>query len=206
MNLNHSVQFFDTQFQQQVRNRDFQLNPFELAALPHLYGRVLEYGCGMGNLAFEAAKRGCSVVAFDASPAAIAHIQQRAASEALPVEAALADLRDYDLTEEFDAVVSIGLLMFFDCSTASRVLARLQSCVREGGVAVVNVLIEGTTYLDMFDINDHCLFFRSEMESSFKGWSILQSKFQDFDAPGGRKKAFVTVIAQKWRIHHVVGV
>jgi tellurite methyltransferase len=205
LNLNHSVQFFDTQFQQQVRNREFQLNPFELAALPHLYGRVLDYGCGMGNLAFAAAKRGCSVVALDASPTAIAHIQQRATFEALPVEAALADLRDYDLTEEFDAVVSIGLLMFFDCSTAFRVLSRLQSCVREGGVAVVNVLIEGTTYLDMFDIKEHCLFSQSEIESRFKGWSILQSEFQDFEAPGARKKAFVTVIAQKSRIHHVAG-
>ena len=97
MNLNHSVQFFDTQFQQQVRNRDFHLNPFELAALPHLYGRVLEYGCSM-TTSFRGNKRSCSVVA-SASPAAMAHIQQRTASKNTPVEAALADLRDYDLTE-----------------------------------------------------------------------------------------------------------
>jgi tellurite methyltransferase len=189
MNSNHSIRFFDTQFQKQAREGDLQLNPFELAALPHLHGRVLDYGCGMGNLAFEAAKRGCTVLALDASPAAIAHIQQRAAAEALPVEAGLVDLRTFELHEDFDAVVAIGLLMFFDCPTAFKVLANLQAHVREGGIAVVNILIEGTTFL----------FPRTELESRFAGWSILHSQFDDFDAPGGRKKAFATIIAQKPR-------
>lgn len=197
MNTNRSVQFFDTQFQQQTKQRDFRLNPFELAALPHLHGRVLDYGCGMGNLAFAAAGRGCSVLALDASPAAITHIQQRAAAEGLPVQAVLADLRDYRLDEDFDAVVSIGLLMFFDCPTALHALSNLQAHVRAGGIAVINVLMEGTTYLDMFEVKSHCLFSRTELESRFAGWKILRSEFSNFDAPGGRNKAFATVIAQK---------
>lgn len=205
MNTNRSVQFFDTQFQQQARERDFRLNPFELATLPHLHGRVLDYGCGMGNLAFAAAERGCSVLALDASPAAITHIQQRAATEALPVQAALADLRDYRLDEDFDAVVSIGLLMFFDRPTAFNALSNLQAHVREGGIAAINVLVEGTTYLDMFDVKSHCLFSRTELESRFAGWRIIRSEFSNFDAPGGRNKAFATIIAQKPTIHHVAG-
>ncbi len=205
MNPNDSVKFFDTQFQQQARDRDFHLNPFELAALPHLRGRVLDYGCGLGNLAFAAAERGCSVLALDASPAAITHIKQRAAVEALPVHAALADLRDYELDEDFDAVVSIGLLMFFDCPTAFKALSNLQAHVREDGIAVVNVLIEGTTYLDMFDARGYCLFSRAELGSRFAGWRILRSEFSDFEAPGGRNKSFATVIAQKPRIHHEAG-
>ena len=205
MNASDSIKFFDTQFEQQARDRDFRLNPFEHAALPHLHGRVLDNGCGLGNLAFAAAERGCSVLALDASPAAISHIKQRAAAEALPVHAALADLRHYELDEDFDAVVSIGLLMFFDCPSAFKVLSNLQAHVREGGIAVVNVLIEGTTYLDMFYASGHCLFSRTEFESRFAGWSILCSEVSDFDAPGGRKKSFATVIAQKPRIHHESG-
>ncbi|MDO8787927.1 MAG: hypothetical protein Q7J42_07635 [Sulfuritalea sp.] len=69
-----SVAFFDKQFQQQVRDLDFKLNPFELVALPYLEGRVLDFGCGMENLAMAAAQRGCSVVELDASPAAIGHL------------------------------------------------------------------------------------------------------------------------------------
>ncbi len=200
MNTNDSVKFFDAQFQQQVRDRDFRLNPFELAALSYLHGRVLDYGCGLGNLAFAAARRGCSVVALDASPAAIAHIEQRAAAEALSVHAALADLRNYQLNEEFDAVVCIGLLMFFDCPSAFKVLSNLQAHVREGGLAVVNVLVEGTTYFEMFDARDHCLFPRTELASRFADWRILRSEFSDFEAPGGRNKAFATIVARKPRI------
>ena len=197
MNSDLSIQFFDKQFAEQSRTGDCKLNPFELAAIPHLKGRVLDYGCGMGNLAFAAAERGCDVLALDASPAAIGHIQQRAAAEALPVHGAVADLRDYELDEDFDAVVSIGLLMFFDCPTAFRALSNLQARVREGGVAVVNVLVEGTTYLEMFDAKSHCLFSRSELESRFSGWNILHSEFNDFEAPGGTNKAFATLIARK---------
>src|SRR5665647_2708874 len=67
MDPNLSVRFFDTQFQQQVRQTDLPLNPFEQTALSYLHGHVLDYGCGLGNLAVAAAQRGCSVVALDAS-------------------------------------------------------------------------------------------------------------------------------------------
>lgn len=201
MNKNHSVNFFDAQFRKQTQEHDFRLNPFELAALPHLRGRVLDFGCGMGNLAFAAAERGCSVLAFDASTTAVTHIQQRAEAESQPVQAALADLRNYEIDGEFDAVVSIGLLMFFDCPSALKTLDSLKAHVKEGGIAAVNVLIEGTTYLDMFDPDDHCLLSRGEMESRFAGWHILRSEVSEFDAPGATRKVFVTVIAQKPQRH-----
>jgi len=197
MTPTHSVHFFDKKFQQQAKAGDFHLNPFETVTLNYLQGRVLDFGCGMGNLSFAAARRGCSVWALDASPAAIQHIQQRARDERLPVYAELADLRNYGLDGEFDAVVSIGLLMFFDCPTALATLEKLKSHVREGGIAAINVLIEGTTYLDMFDPDSHCLFSRIEIESRFADWTILYSAFSDFAAPEGRNKAFATVIAQK---------
>ena len=197
METNSSIAFFDNQFQQQVRDQDFKLNPFELTALPHLRGHVLDFGCGMGNLAIAAAKRGCSVLALDASCSAISHLRQRALDEALPVKAIEADLRHHEIGEDFDCVVSIGLLMFFDCATAFRVLSMLQASVRPGGVAVINVLIEGTTYLDMFQPDHYCLLARDELERHFTGWNIIHSEFRDFDAPGQTIKSFITLIAQK---------
>ena len=199
MALNHSIQFFDDQFQRQLTVGDLALNPFEEMALPHLHGRVLDFGCGMGNLAVAAARRGCSVVALDGSSAAIGHLQRRASQESLAIEAIQADLRSYEITEDFDTVVSIGLLMFFDCPTALRSLANLQARVREGGIAFINVLVAGTTYLDMFEPDGHCLFSRSEIEQRFAGWNILHTGFRDFDAPDYRLKSFVTIIAQKPR-------
>ena len=197
MEYNTSVHFFDTQFQRQVGTADFTLNPFERAVLPHVDGRVLDYGCGLGNFAVAAARKGCSVKALDGSHTAIAHLRRVAEEQQLPIEAAEADLRAYELTEDFDAVVSIGLLMFFDCDTAFRQLRGLRQHVRPGGVAAINVLVDGTTYLDMFDPAAHCLFARGELHSQFAGWQILHSEHQDFAAPKGQLKSFVTVVARR---------
>ncbi|WP_298826243.1 methyltransferase domain-containing protein [uncultured Piscinibacter sp.] len=192
-----SIRFFDAQFQRQVREAETGLNPFEQVALPYLHGRVLDYGCGLGNLAVAAARGGCSVVALDASHTAIEHLQQVARDESLDLQAGEADLRTHALNEDFDAVVCIGLLMFFDCPTADAQLRHLQAHVRPGGVAVVNVLVEGTTYRDMFDPSAHCLFARDELQQRFAGWEILHAEQQDFAAPRALVKAFVTVVARR---------
>ena len=197
MDPTSSVRFFDTQFQDQVRVGDLKLNPFEQLALPYLRGRVLDYGCGLGNLAVAAAERGCSVVALDASHTAIDHLRRIAIERSLRIEAAEADLRTHELTGEFDSVVSIGLLMFFDCATAFRQLQSLQSHLRRGGIAVVNVLVEGTTYLDMFDPMDHCLFSRGAVQTRFADWDIVHSEYQDFVAPKQQVKSFFTLVARK---------
>ena len=193
----HSVEFFDRQFQRQIREHEFALNPFETAVLPHLHGRVLDFGCGLGNLAFEAAARGCSALALDASEAAIAHVRRRAAAEGAAVQGECADLRRYRIAEPFDAVVSIGLLMFFDCPAARAALGRLQAAVRPGGIAAINVLVEGTTYLEMFGPDPYCLFGRGELQADFAGWEVLYAEAARFEAPHGTVKAFETIVARR---------
>jgi tellurite methyltransferase len=192
-----SIRFFEQQFQRQLGAADLRLNPFEERALPHLRGRVLDYGCGLGNLAVAAARQGCTVTALDGSPTAIAHLRSAAKADGLTIEALQADLRSFAVQGEFDTVVSIGLLMFLDCTTALCKLAELQSHLRPGGIAIINVLEEGTTYLDMFDPEGHCLFGPQEIAQHFAGWEILSLKHEDFPAPGGLVKRFATLIARK---------
>lgn len=197
MHPDASLRFFEAQFQRQLKDSDLSLNPFEREALPFLRGTFLDFGCGLGNLAVAAARRGCSVVALDASHTAIEHLRHVARAESLPITAAEADLRTYEVRNDFDTVVCIGLLMFFDCPTAIAQLRQLQARVRPGGVAVVNVLVEGTTYLDMFDGAGHCLFARDEMRRHFDGWEMLRCDEHDFPAANETTKSFVTIIARK---------
>ncbi|RTL38330.1 MAG: class I SAM-dependent methyltransferase [Burkholderiales bacterium] len=201
--MNNSVDFFDRQFQRQTQGQtpgpQAGLNPFELAALPHLGGKVLDFGCGLGQLSVAAARASCEVIALDASPVAVNHLRSVAERERLPVRVQLADLRSYRLEEDFDAIVSIGLLMFFDCETAWRALDQMEAHLRPGGVLVVNVLVKGTTYMDMFDPQGYCLFERDALIHRFATWDIISSTFDDFPAPGELKKSFATIIARKPR-------
>ncbi len=197
MNDNRSIAFFNEQFRRQRDGAALELNAFEALALPYLRGDVLDFGCGLGNLAFAAAGRGCQVTALDASTAAIEHIRERVAREGASVSASRADLRDHPIDRDYDCIACIGLLMFFDCPTAFEVLARLQSHVRAGGIAAVNVLVEGTSYLDMFEPGAHCLFGASQLQARFAGWHIEQDQISQFDAPHHTVKRFVTVVARK---------
>lgn len=197
MQTSRSVQFFDQQFQLQLREAQLQLNPFEQSALPYLHGQVLDYGCGLGNLAVAAARQGCSVLALDGSATAIAHLRQVARTEGLRIEAAETELADYRLQQDFDTIVCIGLLMFLDCEHALRQLAQLQQRLRPGGVFILNLLVQGTTYLDMFDPQQQCLLPAQQVREHFAGWQLEQATTQDFPAPQQRVKAFLTLIARK---------
>lgn len=197
MNASHSVSLFDKQFQKQVSEQSFALNPFEQAALPHLTGSVLDLGCGLGNLAVEAARRGASVVAVDASPTAVAHIQRVAEQEKLALQGVHADLSHYRIGERYDTIVAIGLLMFFDRVRALELLDEIQRHVKPGGCAVINVLIEGTTFLGMFQPDHYYLFGREELAQRFADWKVLEMAYQTFPAPENTEKVFATLIAQK---------
>jgi len=195
--MNRSIEFFDRQFGQQAQARDYGLNPFEQAVLPHLYGEVLDLGCGLGNLSIAAARAGCRVTALDASPAGVDDLAKRAREQGLAIEARAEDLCNFEPQREYDSVVAIGLLMFFACPDARRVLERLQSAVRPGGLAAVNVLIVGTTFMEMFDPIGYCLFGADELTVAFKDWSIVSSREEEFPAPGHTLKRFHTLIAKK---------
>jgi tellurite methyltransferase len=193
----HTVDFFEEQFRRQVREQEYALNPFELLALDHLRGAVIDLGCGLGNLSLESARRGHETVAVDASPTAVARITAAAEKEGLRLRAVQADIATWHMDRNYDTVVAIGLLMFFHRARALELLQAVQEHVTPGGCAIVNVLIEGTTYTGMFDPDDHYLFGAHELEDRFAGWSLLASLHQTFSAPDDKLKVFATIVAEK---------
>ncbi len=194
---NKSIKFFETQFQRQIREQDYTLNPFETQALDYLTGTVLDLGSGLGNLSLEAGRRGHRVVAIEASPAAVARINSDARREGLLVQAIQEDVERWIIDQQYDTIVAIGLLMFFRRERALELLRAIQKHVNPGGRAIVNVLVEGTTYMGMFDADNYYLFPHNELEEQFAGWRILSSRHETFSAPEGTRKDFSTVIAEK---------
>lgn len=194
---NRSIAFFDRQFERQIGEAQYGLNPFERATLPHLRGEVLDLGCGLGNLSIAAAAAGARVTAIDACDNAVADLQRRARELRLPIEARSADLRQWRPERTWDAVACIGLLMFFPREAARGGLAALRDAVRPGGIAAVNVLVEGTTYLDMFDPSGYYLFEPGELARAFPGWRLVHESAETFPAPGATAKRFETLIVAR---------
>ncbi len=87
--------------------------------------------------------------------------------------------------------------MFFRRERALSLLQDIQSHVKAGGHAIVNVLVQGTSFMGMFDAANYYLFGRDELEERFSGWRILVSTHETFPAPEQTYKVFSTVIAEK---------
>jgi tellurite methyltransferase len=192
-----STDFFDQQFQRQVASGEYALNPFEQAVLPYLSGGVLDLGCGLGNLAIAAAKQGCAVTALDASRVAVDRINEAANRLGLKLAAYQADLSEFEIDGDYDCIVSIGLLMFFPQDKARAMLADIAAHTKPGSIAAMNVLIEGTTYMGMFEPGHYYLFGEGELSEAFAGWEILYSRHEDFPAPENTVKKFHTLVARK---------
>ena len=104
-----------------------------LRALPAGGERVLEVGCGAGELTRALARRAARVVALDLSPAMLA--RARANCAGLAVELVCADfLRAPLAPRSFDAVVSVATLHHLPMEAA---LARMGELLRPGGRLLV---------------------------------------------------------------------
>jgi SAM-dependent methyltransferase len=78
--------------------------------------RILDLACGIGRHSLELAKRGFSVVGVDISPELLEIAEQEAKAQSLDVTFVQADLRNLNLSEEFDLVLSLndGAVGYFE--------------------------------------------------------------------------------------------
>jgi len=101
--------------------------------------RVLDLGCGAGQLTAKIAERGAEAVGIDSSPAMIA--QARANFPALDFR--IADATSFDVGESFDAVFSNAVLHWVHDAAAA--IERVWRALKPGGRFVAEMGGKGNT-------------------------------------------------------------
>ena len=97
--------FYETFLTPERARADVELIERVLELTPGM--RVLDLGCGHGRIANRLAERGYHVVGIDESKPFLARAREEAPADANgSVEYVQADMRDFDITGPFDAVVS----------------------------------------------------------------------------------------------------
>lgn len=123
-------------------------------------GRLLEIGCGAGNLAVWLAEKGYEVYGVDISPTAVQWAQQRAQGQGVKVNFAVGDvcdLRDYQ-DGFFDFVLDGHCLHCIIGGDRERLLKSVRRVLKLGGYFLVSTMCDpvDTTAIQGFDPESRC--------------------------------------------------
>ncbi len=98
--------------------------------------RVLDLACGIGRHSLELRQRGFEVVGVDISPDLLEMAEREARAQSLEISFVQADLRELDMSEEFDLVLSLndGAVGYFETDEENhRTFEVISQALREGG-------------------------------------------------------------------------
>ena len=98
--------------------------------------RVLDLACGIGRHAMELRRRGFEVVGVDISPELLEMAERDAAEQSLDITFVEADLRELDMRDEFEIVLSLndGAVGYFETAEENyRTFEVVSQALRSGG-------------------------------------------------------------------------
>lgn len=98
--------------------------------------RVLDLACGIGRHSLELSRRGFDVVGVDISPELLEMAEREAEAQSLEISFRQADLRELDLEDEFDLVLSLndGAVGYFETDAENyRTFEVVAQALRPGG-------------------------------------------------------------------------
>lgn len=100
-------------------------------------GKVLDLGCGIGGLALDLAKKGFDITCVDISKTAIKRIDEEARKRGVEVNAICSDLEDYNIKEEYDIILILGVLQFLG-DKGEKYIKKIQNQTKKRGINIID--------------------------------------------------------------------
>ena len=138
-------------------------------------GKILDAGCGDGKNALFLEKKGFIVTGYDSSKNSIQGLKNRFKKNGLKPKGLykVKDIAKLNLSEQFDALVSYGLLHALPKSTRIATHSKLQKLVKKDGFLFFTCLTDKIPLPDFHNTEFMTLVDKSEIEKLLKGWQIL---------------------------------
>lgn len=166
-------------------------------------GKVIDIGCGTGELALELSRRGFAVTGIDSSSRAIDRARAKAISRGLKADFRVHDaLALQELGTRFDTAIDCGLFHVFTDNERLHYVRRLAEALEPNGLVILLCFSEGETRP-----GGPRRVTRAELEASFsESWSIERiepARFESLLHSGGA--AAWRAIARRMAINGLQG-
>jgi ubiquinone/menaquinone biosynthesis C-methylase UbiE len=158
--------------------------------------RVLDLGCGTGNVAIELAARGTEVVAIDLSEAMLGRLHEKlAVRPALPLAVRSGDAEDLSefASGSFDAVTC--LLVLYSVERPERALDEAIRVLARGGLLVITEPKPGFSLEPLLDFGRRHLAEHGLLTELAEDWERVEQANRALD-PSRRPRLFVDGIAR----------
>lgn len=147
-----------------------------LATLLASGARVLDLGAGDGRHSIYLAGIGCEVTAVDLSEAGIEKLERLAKNQNLNITSIHADLGQWDIDTDYDAIICINTLQHLRTESALKLLEEIQQRTKTGGFNALSVFTKTGDRFILDKIEDPNAFYADDgwLKEYYKNWEIIE--------------------------------
>lgn len=138
-------------------------------------GKVLDLGAGDGRHALFLAQKGFTVKAVDLSEAGLEKLRKLAARQGTAIEIEAADLSQWSITGEHDAIVATVVFQHLPTEQALRLLGEMKERTKDGGINAITLFTKTGDRALLDQEEDPGAFYPDDgwLKEFYKDWEII---------------------------------